>query len=383
MGQWIWRHHRATHVRYVFRNRTFEVPLAECIDLDELRRRIAVIQETAFEDVELAWLAELGFDPAYVAWLRDGHRLPSVDVGRDAGHLVVAYEGAWADGVFWETHLLGLVSELYYERFHAEPTEGLRRLEAKVAYLQAHPELRFMEFGTRRRFSREWQERVVRRLAEALGDQVAGTSNVHLARTLGLRPLGTMAHQLFMVVHALDGDVLASQARVCDLWQHEYGMSHPEWMTLLPDTYGTAVCVEHALTRAQLEMWPTMRQDSGDPLRTGEVIVEAWRRAGLDPASRTIVFSDGLDLRTMSLIHDHFADKTNALFGWGTNLTNDLGFESLSIVIKPDRADGRPCVKLSDNRAKATGDPAAIAAVIAELAARNLPVPTGSATTRY
>jgi nicotinate phosphoribosyltransferase len=122
--------------------------------------------------------------------------------------------------------------------------------------------------------------------------------------------------------------------------------------TLLPDTYTTPFALAHVDHAA---VWPMVRLDSGDPLAVGELVLDWWRRNGEDPRAHGLVFSDALDLRTMNVLHDTFADRTTVTFGWGTNLTNDLGFEALSLVIKPDAVDGLPCVKLSDNLAKATG----------------------------
>jgi nicotinate phosphoribosyltransferase len=161
-----------------------------------------------------------------------------------------------------------------------------------------------------------------------------------------------MAHQLFMVEAALaladGGDLGGSEARVVERWEAMY----PTLRTLLPDTYTTPYALRHLDEHAD---WPLVRLDSGDPLAIGAQVLDWWRRNGEDPADHGLVFSDALDLRDMHLLHDAFGGGTGVTFGWGTNLTNDLGFEALSLVIKPDAVDGIPCVKLSDNIAKATG----------------------------
>ncbi len=352
MSQYAWRHHRDRTVRYRFRNRTFSVPLGEALDLDVLRARLADLTATRFRTDELETIRALGlFDEPFLQALA-GATMPTTEVGVLDGHLVLTYEGPWFEGIFLETPVLAVVSQLYYERFRASPVEGERRLEAKLRHLAANPQLRFMEFGTRRRYSGAWQRHVLERLVAEVPASLIGTSNVQLAADLGIPSNGTMAHQLFMVAAALHlarGSTLAaSTIEVVEQWEAMY----PGLRTLLPDTFTTPFSLDHL---DRFAGWPMVRQDSGDPIWIGNVVLDWWERNGEDPREHTIVFSDALDLRAMSLLHDTFGDRTGVAFGWGTNLTNDLGFESLSLVIKPDAVDGIPCVKLSDNIAKATG----------------------------
>ncbi len=72
---------------------------------------------------------------------------------------------------------------------------------------------------------------------------------------------------------------------------------------------------------------------------------------------KLLIFSDGLELDTIISLADRFAGRIKVSFGWGTNLTNDMGFDPLSLVVKVVEADGHSTVKLSDNLAKATGCP--------------------------
>jgi len=99
------------------------------------------------------------------------------------------------------------------------------------------------------------------------------------------------------------------------------------------------------------------RHDSGDPVEFGEKALAFYEGHGIDPREKMLIFSDGLELETILRLGEHFAGRINVSFGWGTNLTNDMGFEPLSLVVKVVEADGHPTVKLSDNLAKATGRP--------------------------
>ncbi|MBV9952219.1 MAG: nicotinate phosphoribosyltransferase, partial [Acidimicrobiia bacterium] len=120
------------------------------------------------------------------------------------------------------------------------------------------------------------------------------------------------------------------------------------------DTYTTPTLLDAA--GDDVAAWPAVRIDSGDPIEIGRQVLRWWEHHGEGPRDHALVFSDALDLRAMSLLHDIFEATTDVSFGWGTNLTNDVGVAALALVIKPDAVDGIPCVKLSDDLAKATGD---------------------------
>jgi nicotinate phosphoribosyltransferase len=233
---------------------------------------------------------------------------------------------------------------------------GTLRLAEKINILRARPDITFSDFGTRRRFSRSWQEYVIRVLAQEIPGQLLGTSNTAMAMQYGLLPMGTMAHELYMVMAGImaesDATIRASHNRVLQEWWEEYGWG---LSIALTDTYGSDFFFRD-MTTAQARAWKGLRQDSGDPLAFGEKAIAFYERHGIDPRDKLIVFSDGLDLGTIVKLADHFAGRIGVSFGWGTNLTNDLGFEALSLVIKVVEANGRRAVKLSDNLAKATGD---------------------------
>ena len=365
MGQVIWKLWKDYKVSYEFRNRTFAVPLASALPVIEVQAQLDAVRSLKFTSQEINYLRGTDlFQEEYLLWLREDHILPAINVEANNSHLVIETDpdASWADAVFWETHILSVVSELYYRRFEALDVEGIRRLRSKAEYLKEYPNMKFVEFGTRRRYSRSWQESVLNYLVEQCKHQLVGTSNVALAYGYDLPAVGTMAHQLFMVMtakakadpqNAKNNPLAIGNAQVADGWGSVYG---EKLRVYLPDTYGTTWTLRQAEKAFEdgLSDWH-MRQDSGDPFEIGELILAHWQSYGVNPKDRQLIFSDGLDLRTMSLLWDRFAERTRVVFGWGTNLTNDLGFESLSLVVKPKSVDGIPCVKLSDNPAKATG----------------------------
>jgi nicotinate phosphoribosyltransferase len=197
-------------------------------------------------------------------------------------------------------------------------------------------------------------------LAQEMPGQMLGTSNTAMAMQYGLLPIGTLAHEMYMVLAGVmaqsEDTIRASHNRVLQEWWEEYGWG---LSIALTDTYGSDFFFRD-MTAEQARAWKGLRQDSGDPIAFGEKAIAFYERHGIDPCEKLIVFSDGLDLGTIVKLADHFAGRIRVSFGWGTNLTNDVGFEALSLVIKVIEVNGYRTVKLSDNLAKATGEAADI-----------------------
>ncbi len=197
-----------------------------------------------------------------------------------------------------------------------------------------------------------------------MGPRFTGTSNTWMAFHHDLVPIGTNAHELPMVHTALAYDtpeaMREAQYRVLDYWQDLYGTG---LRIMLPDTYGSEQFFAGA--PAGLAKWRGFRQDSGDPVTRGELYINWLKSHGEDPREKLIIFSDGLDVDSMIKLEEHFRDRINVAFGWGTNFTNDFRncaprndgnlFRPFSMVCKVVSAIGQPVVKLSDNITKATG----------------------------
>lgn len=370
MGHWVFKRYPDVPVRYAFTNRTARVLLADYIDEAELRRELDHVRTLRVNSSEAHYLrgtneyGERIFSEAYLQFLQK-LRLPPYELARVDGTYRLEFAGAWSEAMYWETLALSIINELYYrallERLSAFERDvvlatGTLRLADKVKILRTRPDISFSDFGTRRRFSRDWQSYVVRVLAQELPGQCLGTSNTAMAMQYGLLPIGTLAHEMFMVMAGMmaDDDVTlrASHNRVLQEWWDEYGWG---LSIALTDTYGTDFFFRD-MTAAQARAWKGLRQDSGDPMAFGEKAIAFYQRHGIDPRDKLLVFSDGLDLGTMLKLADHFAGRIRVTFGWGTNLTNDLGLDALSLVIKVVEVNGRRTVKLSDNLAKATGE---------------------------
>jgi len=368
MCQLAWRRHRGVRVKYAFTNRTKGVNLAERLDIDELREQLESVRNLRFHPEELDWLARgrhtAGlFDPEFIAFLAD-LRLPEISVERDGGTFRIVTEGPWCEAIWWETPVLSTIAEEFAsveigetaEAHRRAYDEGVRRLDDKIKTLHVRPDARVIEFGTRRRASGAWQEVVLGELSSRLPPgMLLGTSNVALARRYGLKPIGTMAHETFMVYSGIYRstfeEMLGSHNRVLRDWQEDY----PEALRVaLTDTWGSDFFFRD-MTAEQARAWKGLRQDSGDPAYFGERAIAFYKGHGIDPTTKSVTFSDGLDVDAIVRLQARFEGRIGVAFGWGTNLTNDIGLKTLSLVMKAVEADGQPLVKLSDTIAKATG----------------------------
>jgi nicotinate phosphoribosyltransferase len=389
MGQLIWRKYREVQTTFSFRNRTPKARLGRVLDLGELREALDHARTLMFTNSELHYLRgtneyqERMFDEGYLDFLR-GLRLPEYRLEPRGDDILLEFSGSWAEVTYWETIALSIVNELYYRtllrrgsKFEREAiaAEGIRRLRQKIAILRERPDILFSDFGTRRRFARVWQHYVDETLRDELNagsfeGPFLGTSNTYSAMTCGLMPMGTAAHELPMIIAGTldtgDADpawLRRAQRQVIDDWWEQYGWG---LSIFLPDTFGTDFFFT-VVNERDLRQWKGFRWDSGNLFAFGERVIGAYESFGIDPKEKMLVPSDALDLPLILDAQERFAGRIRISYGWGTGLTNDLldnvmigdaWFGPMSLVVKPTRANGRGLVKLSDNPAKAIGEPA-------------------------
>lgn len=351
-------------VIFAFKNRTKKVKIAEFVRIKDLKRELDHVRKLCVKKREIEYLRSLGnFREEFLIFLQN-LRLPEYSLKEVDGQYVLEFSGNWPEVTFWETISLSIINELYFEALirksginYADAIkEGRRRLNRKIRILKENPQLIFSEFGTRRRFSRLWQQYVVTRLKkELLPSQFIGTSNVRLAMKLNIKPIGTFAHEMYMVFSGIFRDendgIKNSHNYVLKYWWKMFGKA---LSIALTDTYGSDFFFRD-MTFEQAKKWRGLRHDSGDPIEFGEKAIRFYESYGIDPTKKVIVFSDGLNIETMLKIAKHFEGRIQCVFGWGTNLTNDLGLDALSLVVKVILANGHGTVKLSDNIAKAMG----------------------------
>lgn len=373
MGQVIRRHFPNTWVIFKVILRNPNVHLGRAISEAVLRDALDAARELRFSRTDLYYLRGMDlygrymFSEEYLEYLR-GFALPPYRLEAVGDDFEITFPGPWSDTSMWETIVLAIISQLYYRAVLQGFTDSeLQRMYArainlistKLETIAQHPRIRFADFGQRRRHSFLWQKWVVGLAKEMLGEQFVGTSNTWMAFHHDLPPIGTNAHELPMVLTALlpDAHKPDAQYEVLRLWQDTYGQG---LRIFLPDTYGTDQFLQNA--PEWVANWRGFRQDSGDPIVQGRKYIEWLRWMGKDPHEKLMIPSDGLDVDGMIAIDESLGDDIPLSFGWGTLFTNDFRnitssqeMNPFSIVCKVVEADGKPCVKLSDNPAKATG----------------------------
>lgn len=288
------------------------------------------------------------------------------------GRLHIDIEGNWSDTILLEVKLLAIVSELYYiatGRHQLDYADFRRRSIAKgERLLQAG--CHFSDFGTRRRASFEAQDTLVKALSDAAAAHpdapgaFVGTSNVYFAMKYGLKPIGTMAHEFMCAIAAMYGPVMANNIAM-NLWSHTY---RGALGTFLYDTYGWEIFSLN-FSEDYANMFRGLRVDSGDNREQLDKIVEKYRSLGIDPKSKQVVFSNGLNTDEAIEINSYAGELCQPSFGIGTHFTNDFpGLRPCNIVIKLVAAKitekwtfYNDTCKLSEDKGKYTGDPAVVA----------------------
>ncbi|EOD55005.1 nicotinate phosphoribosyltransferase [Aeromonas molluscorum] len=272
------------------------------------------------------------------------------------GRINVRVEGPWQDVILWEIPVLATISEMR-NRFRYPQlgvSQALTRLDQKIDKLQdtLSPEemqdFNLIDFGTRRRFSQAVQDAVVGRLKERL-PCFRGTSNYQLAQKYQLPAVGTQAHEWFQAHQQLGFPLAQSQRAALTSWLDEFS-SH------LGIALTDCITMDAFLHDFDFELasrYQGLRHDSGDPVVWGEKAISHYQRLGINPASKTLVFSDGLNLDKAVALFRHFRGRINTSFGIGTQLTCDLpGVSPMNIVFKLMECNGGPVAKISDSPGK-------------------------------
>jgi nicotinate phosphoribosyltransferase len=351
MMQVVLHHFPGAQVEYRFRCRTPGIDLAA--HRDEITREVADLAELRFEEAELEYLRGMRFMKSdfvdFLALFHFNRKYIRVAPGAAPGELDIVIRGPWLHTILYEIPVLAIVSEVYFRRTQpgAELAEGRRRLREKIGLLRGvEPELqvRISDFGTRRRFSFAWHEEVVRTLKQDVPAQFAGTSNVLLAMRHGVTPLGTLAHEYMQACQALGPRLRDAQVFALDKWAQEY---RGDLGIALSDTYGTDAFLRD-FDMYFCKLFDGARHDSGDPFAWGEKMIEHYRRHRVDPRTKSLIFSDQLSFPLAIEIARRFHGRIKVAFGIGTNLTNDVGFEPINIVIKMVECNGQPVAKVSD-----------------------------------
>jgi nicotinate phosphoribosyltransferase len=343
-------------VEYKFKCRNEGINLVPYVD--EIRAEIAALCELRFKEEELSYLRGLRFIKSdFVDFLglfqlnqKYIHVAPSP---LNNGEIDIIIKGPWLHTILFEVPVLAIVNEVYFHatQQHPDYSEGRTRLRDKMAMITQNPALigcNIADYGTRRRFSHLWHAEVILALQEDMRANFAGTSNVLFAMQYGLTPLGTMAHEYLQACQSLGPRLRDSQIYALDMWAREY---RGDLGIALSDIYGIdAFLADFDMYFCKL--FDGARHDSGDPFEWGERMIQHFHNNRVDPASKVLVFSDALDFDKVVALYLRFKDRIKVSFGIGTNLTNDLGYDPLQVVMKMVRCNGQPVAKLSDTPSK-------------------------------
>jgi nicotinate phosphoribosyltransferase len=356
MMQVVLHHFPGASVEYRFKCRNPGIDLTPHID--EIREQVHWLCTLRFREQELAYLRGLRFIKSdfvdFLGLFQLNTKYVTINPSpENNGEIEIVIKGPWLHTILFEIPVLAIVNEVYFRATQKAPDfeEGRRRLREKIALIARNPAMegvRIADYGTRRRFSRLWHEEVLVALREGLGGNLAGTSNVMYAARHGLIPLGTMAHEYLQACQALGPRLRDSQTFGFEMWAKEY---RGDLGIALSDVYG----MEAFLRDFDLyfcKLFDGARHDSGDPMEWGERLIAHYERNRVDPKTKTIVFSDSLTIPKVIELYQRFRDRARIAFGVGTNLTNDLGYTPLQIVIKMVRCNGQPVAKLSDSPEK-------------------------------
>ncbi|MBS9767178.1 MAG: nicotinate phosphoribosyltransferase [Flavobacteriaceae bacterium] len=298
--------------------------------------------------------------PTYIDFL-EGYRYnpEEVFIEQNGEDLKVSVQGYWYRTILWEVPILALISELYYQLTNAERWSDEKVIENTLEKMKLYDDLgvSFAEFGTRRRHSYHVHKIVTKALSNYKGGTFTGSSNVHIAMLNGVKPIGTHAHEWFMFHAAEYGFKMANTLSLehwVDVFRGDLGVA-------LSDTYTTDVFFKQFDTKFA-KLFDGVRHDSGDPIEFANKTIEHYKKYGINPLYKYIIFSDGLNSQKVVDITSYCKGKIGLSFGIGTNLTNDVGLRPMNIVMKLTEVltsdnDWVPTVKLSDEPRKHTGNP--------------------------
>ncbi|MCD7971338.1 MAG: nicotinate phosphoribosyltransferase [Candidatus Azobacteroides sp.] len=326
---------------------------------EELKKEVEAMATLRMSKEEKEYIKDKCYylDPVFIDFL-EGYRYDPAEVliEQKKGELKITIEGYWYRTVLWEVPLLALVSELYFKMTGIHPQETKEKAIAKARALN-DLKADFSDFGTRRRFSFDVHDTVMKAFKENAGEYFKGTSNVYFAMKYNTTPIGTMPHEWFMFHGAVFGyrsaNMKALEAWV-DVYQGSLGIT-------LTDTY-TTDSFYHSFNLKQAKLFDGVRWDSGDPLTFTDKTIRFYEENRIDPVSKTIVYSDSLNLERVKEIKEYVNGRIHDAYGIGTYFTNDVGANPLNIVIKLAQVKlniNKPylyAVKLSDVSGKHTGN---------------------------
>jgi len=355
MLQAFLHYEKDTPGEYLFMCRTPDVDFSDTID--EINNQIDCLCELSLSSEELNYLRSLQFIKPFFIDFLSGFKLNRSDIHTSidsSGNLNINIKAPIVNATLFEVPVLAIVNQVYFEakikkeksiNNESAMAYGLKKLYEKLNLIKGvDTGIRFSDFGTRRRFSFNWQEQVLERILDTKYPGFIGTSNVYFAKKLGISPIGTMAHEWIMAhagITSLKNSTFVALKRWLDFYEGKQCIAPT-------DTYTTDYFLKH-FDNELANAYYGVRHDSGDWKEWGYKLIRHYEKLSIDPASKLLVFSDSLDFKKILEIYEEFKGKVKLVFGIGTNLTNDIGFDTIQIVIKMIGSNGKPVIKISDS----------------------------------
>ena len=356
MGQTIFHQFTSYKTTWTFKCRNKDVHFTDEM-VEEIKEQVQAFCQLRFTEEELEYLDNITWiKGTYVDFLRLWQpRYEEFTITTDAPcGLAIDAAGTWLNTSMYEIPVLAIVNEVYFRMAYDYDVllkQFKRRLDEKVRLLEedTYSLSDFSEFGLRRRLSAEAQEMAVKAIAEVElpeDSHFIGTSNVYLAKKFNLKPVGTMAHEWIMCTGQGNHkhNPAYSNWYALDAWVKEYGILNGIALT---DTI-TTDCFLRDFQLTYATLFSGVRHDSGDPYEWGDKMIAHYNSLGINPRTKTLLFSDSLDFERATALYDYFKDKAKVAFGIGTFISNDTDEEPLNIVMKTTKCNGMDVAKISD-----------------------------------
>ncbi len=358
MQQYAFHNQKGKDVKYRFKCRN-NVDLSHLKEIVE--HQIKHYCELKFTKEELDYLRTKDFfEDDYVDYL-ESFKMDYNDVVIDIkdNQLSIEMYGKWEETILMEVPFLAIVNGIYSiieatenKGLHSHIDIGVNKLLAKIEKInQSDTEINFVEFGVRRRFLNYEYQKLLNTILKENCDSYNGASNVLLSKELDVPVVGTMAHEYLQAAQAISTPE-SSQKFAFYEWLKEY---KGKLAVALSDIFGNEAFFAD-FDKELAEKYDGLRQDSGDPIEWGEQAISFYKSYGIDPRTKKLMFSDGLNVDLMIQIAKHFEGQTQVGFGIGTNITNDVNLNTLSIVIKITKFEGKNVAKVSENIAKSMSE---------------------------
>ena len=320
---------------------------------DDLEKQIKLLKHLRFTSEEIDYLKKSKylkgiFKEEYLRFLQNFTFQGVLFKLNNEDNLSVEISGSWEDTILAEVIISSTINELYFKSKNPNKNESLNLMRNEINKVKG-TNLKFIEMGTRRRFSFSWHKEILSLLKKEIPNNLIGTSNVLLAKEFNLKPVGTMAHELFQGFQVLGSSFETSQKEALYSWSNFY---KDKLNVALTDIFNTDTFLADC-DKGLLNRYKGYRQDSGDPILWGNKMLTHFHENGVNAKEKDLVFSDSLNFDKALNIYNEFQERTNVVFGIGTFLTNNLvNNKALKIVIKLNTMNGDETIKVSDDKGK-------------------------------